>query len=197
MSQSDPIVAIVYHSGYGHTKVQAEHVQKGAEEGGATTYLVDASELSSPDEGPWDHLDGADAIIFGSPTYMGSVSGPFEMFADATSKRWFNGTWNDKLAAGFSNSGSFSGDKVVALQRMMTLAMQHQMIWVSLGLMPGKPDHPGDDEENLNRLGFYMGAGAQSDNDKGPDVVPRASDLATARHLGRRVATVAKRYSRG
>ena len=191
-----PSIAIVYHSGYGHTKVQAEHVLKGAEAGGATARLVNAADLSTPDEGPWDVLDAADAIIFGSPTYMGSVTGPFETFADATSKRWQQGTWNDKLAAGFSNSGSFSGDKVVTLQRLFVLAMQHQMIWVSLGLMPGKPDHPGDDESNLNRLGFYIGAAAQSDNDKGPDVVPRASDLATARHLGRRVAEVAARYRR-
>ena len=189
-------VAIVYHSGYGHTKVQAQHVQRGAEEAGARVDLLDASDLSKPDEGPWDRLDAADVIVFGSPTYMGSVSGPFEQFADATSKRWFTGAWNDKLAAGFTNSGSFSGDKVVALQRMVTLAMQHQMIWVSLGLMPGNPAHPGDDESNLNRLGFYMGAGAQSDNGVGPDEVPRASDLATARHLGRRVVEVAGRYTR-
>ena len=192
-----PKIAVVYHSGYGHTKKQAEHVVKGAEDGGADVTLVDAGELADPEQGPWDALDGADAIIFGSPTYMGSVSGPFEQFADASSKRWFAQAWKDKLAAGFSNSSSFSGDKLASLQRMNVLAMQHGMIWVGLGLMPGKPDHPGDDASNLNRLGFYLGAAAQSDNDKGPDQVPRASDLATAEHLGRRVAEVAGRYSLG
>lgn len=189
-------VAVVHHSGYGHTKVQAEHVVKGAEEAGGSVDLIDASDLASPDEGPWDVLNDADVIVFGSPTYMGSVSGPFEAFADASSKRWFEGKWKDKLAAGFTNSGSLSGDKVGALQRMTTLAMQHQMIWISLGLMPGKPQHPGDDAENLNRLGFYAGAAAQSD-DGPPDETPGASDLATARHLGRRVVEVAGRYTRG
>ena len=192
-----PAIAIVYHSGYGHTKVQAEHVMRGAEEAGGTVSLLDASELSDPGEGPWDALDGADAIIFGSPTYMGSVSGPFEQFADASSKVWFNQGWKDKLAGGFTNSSSFAGDKQGTLQRMAVLAAQHGMVWGSLGLMPGKPDHPGTDEDNLNRLGFYLGAAAQSDNDKGPDEVPRASDLATARHLGRRVVEVANRYARG
>ena len=192
-----PKIAIVYHSGYGHTKKQAEHVMKGAKDAGADVSFLDAAELGNPEEGPWDALDAADAIIFGSPTYMGSVSGPFEQFADASSKKWFNQAWKDKLAAGFTNSSSFAGDKQGTLQRLHVLAMQHGMIWVSLGLMPGKPSHPGDDEDNLNRLGFYIGAAAQSDNDKGPDEVPRASDLATARHLGRRVAEVAGRYRRG
>ena len=187
-------IAIVYHSGYGHTKVQAEHVQRGAEEAGGTVSLLDAADLQAPDEGPWDKLHGADAIIFGSPTYMGSVTGPFEQFADATSKTWAQQGWKDKLAAGFTNSSSFAGDKQGTLQRMAVLAAQHGMIWVPLGLMPGDPSHPGDDEDNLNRLGFYLGAAAQSDKDKGPDEVPRSSDLATARHLGRRVVEVAGRY---
>ena len=191
-----PKIAIVYHSGYGHTKKQAEHVVKGAKDAGGDVTLLDASELSSPDEGPWSTLHEADAIIFGSPTYMGSVSGPFEQFADASSKAWFEQKWKDKLAAGFTNSSSFAGDKQGTLQRLAVLAAQHGMIWISVGLMPGKPDHPGDDPENLNRHGFYLGAAAQSDNDKGPDDVPRASDLATAEHLGRRVVEVANRYSR-
>lgn len=187
-------VAIVYHSGYGHTKVQAEHVKKGAEDAGAEVSFLNAEDLADPEKGPWDALDAADAIIFGSPTYMGSTSGPFEQFADATSKRWFSQAWKDKLAAGFSNSGSFSGDKVHTLQRFAVLAAQHSMVWVSLGLMPGNPSHPGDDAENLNRLGYYLGAGAQSDVDKGPDEGPRASDLATAEHLGKRVVEVAKKF---
>lgn len=179
-------VAIVYHSGFGHTEKQAEAVARGAEEAGAEVKLVKAGELGSPDEGPWDELDKADAIIFGSATYMGSVAGVFEQFADATSKRWSSGAWKDKLAAGFSCSGSFHGDKAVTLIRMVTLACQHSMIWVSVGLMPGNPSHPGDDPENLNRHGFYMGAAAQAGN-VSPEEEPGASDLATARHLGRRL----------
>ncbi len=184
------IVAIVYHSGFGHTEKQAEAVGQGAREGGAEVDIILATDLQSPDTGPWDRLDAADAIIFGSPTYMGSVSGPFEMFADATSKRWFAGAWKDKLAAGFTCSSSFSGDKQMTLMRMCTLAMQHSMLWVSLGLMSGRSEHPGTDPENLNRLGFYFGAAAQAGNVPA-DQEPEASDLATAAHLGRRVATLA------
>ena len=191
-----PKIAIVYHSGYGHTKKQAEHVMKGAKDAGADVSFLDAAELGNPEEGPWDALDAADAIIFGSPTYMGSVSGPFEQFADATAKKWFAQAWKDKLAAGFTCSSNLAGDKQGTLQRMAVLAAQHGMIWVNLGLMPGEPKHPGDDAGNLNRLGFFLGAAAQAGNVP-PEQEPGASDLATAEHLGRRVAEVAGRYSRG
>ena len=188
-----PKIAIVYHSGYGHTKKQALAVATGARSAGAEVEVVEAADLHDPEQGPWDALDAADAIIFGSPTYMGSVAGPFETFADATSKRWFTQAWKDKLAAGFSCSSSFSGDKTGTLQRFVTLACQHGMIWVSLGLMPGTPAHPDTDEDNLNRLGFYMGAGAQAGNDASPEEAPTNGDLATAHHLGRRVAEQAAR----
>ena len=62
--------------------------------------------------GPVGILDAADAIIFGAPTYTSSISGPFKVFMDATSKKWFAHAWKDKIAAGFTNSGSHSGDKL-------------------------------------------------------------------------------------
>ncbi|QPH52670.1 flavodoxin family protein [Pontivivens ytuae] len=189
-------VAIVYHSGYGHTEKQAEAVAEGARDAGAEVEVLKADDLTSPDSGPWEALDSADAIIFGSPTYMGSVSGTFEQFADASSKKWQSAAWKDKLAAGFTNSGSFSGDKVLTLLRMVVLAAQQQMIWISLGQPGAEQIHPGDDPENLNRMGYYLGAAAQSDVDKGPDVVPRASDLASARALGRRVVEIAGKFNR-
>jgi multimeric flavodoxin WrbA len=115
---------------------------------------------------------------------MGTASGAFHAFAEATSKRWSTRAWSDKLAAGFTNSGSMSGDKMHTLQYLALLAAQHGMLWVSLGLLPGwntTASSPQDD----NRLGFYLGAGAQSFNDT-PAV--HDADLNTARHLGRRVA---------
>ena len=65
---------------------------------------------------------------------MGTASGAFHQFAEATSKRWFTDAWQDKLAAGFTNSGSKSGDKGHTLQFFQTLAAQHGMHWVNLGL---------------------------------------------------------------
>lgn len=188
-------IVIVYHSGYGHTEKQMESVAEGARSAGGDVTILKATDLQDPEQGPWDTLEAADAIIFGSPTYMGSTSGPFEMFADASSKAWFEQKWKDKIAAGFTNASNLDGDKSHTLHRFFTLAMQHGMVWVGAGLPPMGPIHPGEDPENLNRLGTYAGAAAQSDHDKGPDVVPRASDLANARHLGKRVTEMSARFT--
>ncbi|MFD3756797.1 flavodoxin family protein [Streptomyces sp. NPDC058622] len=182
-----PVVSIAYHSGYGHTAVVAEAVRIGALEAGATVHLI---KVDTIDDAQWELLDASDAIVFGSPTYMGTASGAFHVFAEATSKRWFGDVWQDKVAAGFTNSGSKSGDKLHTLQYFQTLAAQHAMSWVNLGLKPGWNSTAGS-ENDLNRLGFFSGAAAQTNSDEGPEGVHQA-DIATAEHLGRRVAEHAR-----
>ncbi|MGV8825473.1 flavodoxin family protein, partial [Methylibium petroleiphilum] len=112
-------IVIVFHSGYGHTRRMAESVAQGA---GGELLAIDA-EGNLP-EGGWEKLAAADAIIMGSPTYMGSVSWQFKKFADASSKPWFGQAWKDKLFAGFTNSASMNGDKLSTLHYLFTLAMQ-------------------------------------------------------------------------
>ncbi|MED7829039.1 flavodoxin family protein, partial [Streptomyces chiangmaiensis] len=129
-----PVVAIAYHSGYGHTTILAEAVRDGAVQAGAVVHLIKVDEITDEQ---WGLLDASDAIVFGSPTYMGTASGAFHQFAETTSKRWFVHSWKDKLAAGFSNSGAKSGDKLHTLQYFAVLAAQHGMNWVNLGLHPG------------------------------------------------------------
>ncbi|MBT2398038.1 flavodoxin family protein [Streptomyces sp. ISL-100] len=187
-----PVVSIAYHSGYGHTAVVAEAVRAGAADAGATVHVIKVDEISDEQ---WELLDASDAIVFGSPTYMGTASGAFHQFAEDSSKRWFTDTWHNKLAAGFTNSASKSGDKLHTLQFFQTLAAQHAMHWVSLGLKPGWNSTEGS-ENDLNRLGFFSGAGAQTNSDEGPDGVHKA-DIATAEHLGRRIAETAKVFAAG
>jgi NAD(P)H dehydrogenase (quinone) len=105
-------VAVLFHSGFGHTARQAEAVRRGIERvaGASALYLT-----SDEAQGRLDDLELADAIIFGAPTYMGSASGPFKTFMDSTSKAYATGAWKDKIAAGFTNSASRSGDKLATL----------------------------------------------------------------------------------
>jgi hypothetical protein len=70
------------------------------------------------------------------------------------------------------------------------------MHWVNLGLPPGNNNTHGS-EQDLNRLGFWLGAAAQSNNDQGPAFAPSESDLLTAEHLGERVARVTQQFVRG
>lgn len=184
-------VAIVYHSGYGHTKVIAEAVARGVGSiGGSTPHLIPVDTIDAH----WDTLAAADAIIFGAPTYMGSASAQFKGFMDASSKHW--GKWRDKIAAGFTNSASQSGDKLSTLTQLAVFAAQHQMIWTSLGLMPGNNSSTGT-VDDLNRLGAFLGAMSQSNADQGAELTPSSADQRTAEYLGTRVAEVAGRWQRG
>lgn len=184
-------VAVAYHSGYGHTEVLAQAVAAGVENAGAKALTVSVADIDKVD---WDALNSADAIIFGSPTYMGSVSGQFKTFMDASSKIWFEGGWKDKLAAGFTNSSSQSGDKLNTLIQLSVYAAQQGMNWVSLGLMPGNNSSQGD-ETDLNRIGSYLGAMAQSNADEGAEITPPQADRQTAEILGARVAVAAQRWA--
>jgi len=185
-------IAIVYHSGYGHTEKQAQAVARGAASVRDTRVsLVPVGEIDQR----WDELEQADGIIFGSPTYMGGVSAPFKAFMDGSSKVWAQQKWQGKLAGGFTNSASYSGDKLNTLIQLAVFAAQHGMHWINLGLLPGNNSSSGSPED-LNRIGSYLGAMAQSNADAGADTAPPLSDLRTAEHLGRRVALTAQQFVR-
>ncbi|TWD73361.1 multimeric flavodoxin WrbA [Kribbella amoyensis] len=195
MSNNPARIAVAYHSGYGHTAQQAEAVAAGASVvPGAVVELVPLDELT--DE-VWQRLAAADAIVFGSPTYMGGPSAVFKAFAEASAKVWADDlAWRDKIAAGFTNSKAMSGDKLNSLVYFSILAAQHGMIWVGLDLYPGWSESTASSED-LNRLGSWLGAMAQSDADLSAEKAPPATDLRTAAALGTRVATVTIRHLRG
>ena len=145
------------------------------------TLLAISAEGELP-EGGWDTLLGADAIIFGSPTYMGGASWQFKKFADASSKPWFGQAWKDKIGAGFTNSASMNGDKFSTISYFITLAMQQGMVWVGTGLMPAntKAAKHGD----VNYVAGFSGALSVSPADASPDEAPNEGDLETVKTRG-------------
>jgi NAD(P)H dehydrogenase (quinone) len=173
-------VAVVFHSGYGHTQRVAEHVAKGA---GADLVAIDAD--GNLTEAQWATLDAADAIIMGSPTYMGMASWQFKKFADATSKKWFTSAWNNKVAGGFTCSAGLSGDKLSTLQYFVTLSMQLGMVWVGQSIIGN-----GTGDNVVNRISSYTGVMAQCGPQDPADKIPQG-DLDTAVAYGKRVAEVA------
>ena len=168
-------VAVVFHSGYGHTQRVAQFVAEGAD---AQLVAIDADGNLTDDQ--WATLNEADAIIMGSPTYMGMASWQFKKFADATSKMWFTGAWKDKVAGGFTCSASPSGDKLSTLQYFITLAMQQGMIWVG---------QPAMNDGTINRIGSNSGVMAQVGPTSPAADIPQG-DLDTAKAYGQRVAQV-------
>jgi multimeric flavodoxin WrbA len=181
------LIAVVYHSENGHTEKQAAAVANGVKKFGAHAIMYEVDGRFSA----WDELEKADAIIFGSPTYMGSASAQFKAFMDASSTNVFypNFKWKNKVAAGFTNSASQAGDKSETLSQFTIFAAQHGMHWVNLGLPPANNSSKGSEHE-LNRLGYWIGAAAQSNADEGAEITPPLADLQTASYLGERVARV-------
>jgi NAD(P)H dehydrogenase (quinone) len=179
-------VAVVFHSGYGHTQRMAQSVADGA---GGELVTVDAEGNLS--DAQWAMLNTADAIIMGSPTYMGSVSWQFKKFADASSKQWFSQAWKDKVFAGFTNSATMNGDKLSTLHYLFTLAMQHGGIWVGTAMMPS--NSKAAQRNDINYMGSFSGAMAQSPSDASAAEMPQG-DLDTARLFGKRVAEVTAKF---
>ena len=183
-------IAIVFYSGYGHTARQAEAVRAGAASvTGAEVTLLPISKEGDLPAGGWDTLAAQDAIIYGSPTYMGGPAWQFKKFADESSKPWFTQAWKDKVAAGFTNSASVNGDKFSTISYFFTLSQQHSQIWIGTGLMPANAKGSGPDD--VNWTAGFAGALAISPSDASADEAPRAGDLETARLLGVRVAAYA------
>jgi multimeric flavodoxin WrbA len=180
-------IAVVFHSGYGHTLRMAQSVAEGAD---ADLVTIDVD--GNVSEAGWATLNEADAIIMGSPTYMGSVSWQFKKFADASSKPWFSQAWKDKVFAGFTNSATMNGDKLSTLHYLFTLAMQHGGIWVGTGIMPS--NSKAAQRNDVNYVGSFSGAMAQSPSDSSPsEMLP--GDLETARLFGKRVAEVTAKFN--
>ncbi len=176
-------LAIVYHSGHGHTEHIAGHVLAGARQvDGVESQILHAEQLAKR---PGD-LVAFDAIVMGSPTYLGGVSGPFKSFMDATGRLWAQQSLRGKLAAGFTVSSLPAGDKQSTLLSMFVFAMQHGMLWVGNPILPEQ--HRGVPyDEAANRLGSWSGLMAQAGHSSPADsFVP--GDVKTARLFGRHFA---------
>ena len=179
-------IVVVYHSGYGHTQRIAQEVAAGAD---AELLAIDAD--GNLPEGGWEQLAAADAIVFGTPTYMGGPSWQFKKFADASSKAWFTRAWQDKFFAGFSVSASLNGDKGQTLAYLNTLAAQHGGLWISLGMLPANTQAA--TRNDVNNLGGSVGLLVQAPSDAGADKIPQG-DVDTARKFGERVAAVVGKF---
>lgn len=198
-----PKIAIVYSSGHGHTRTIAEHIQQGALAfAGTEAELIEITFDQIGTDGRWadanimQRLDAADAIVFGAPTYMGSAHGLFKLFLEAGFTPWLNQVWKDKIAAGFTNSASRSGDKLVALEQFSIFAAQMAMVWVGVGDQPGG-NFSDSRVSDINLNGSWLGLITQSVADGTPENAPHPGDRHSAERFGRRIARASARWMVG
>jgi NAD(P)H dehydrogenase (quinone) len=188
-------IAIIYFSGTGNTHLMAEAIAAGAQKNSDTTVQLLRISGEQIVNGRWKDeamvttLNQADAIVFGSPTYMGGVAAQFKAFVDGVSSAWAQQLWKDKIAGGFTHSGGLSGDKQGTLIYLAINAAQHSMIWVGAGEM-AQPN-------GVNRLGSYQGVMGQATPDftgaKKVELDP--GDRLSCELYGQRIAAATQRWN--
>ena len=175
------LIAIVYHSGFGHTEFLAKKIKSGIEKSNVILYKV-SDFFDNQDK--LQELSKADMIVFGSPTYMGSVSADFKKFMDMTSKVWYTQGWKDKFASGFTCSGSLNGDKANTMNTLFTFSSQHSMIWISQGIFS---------DGTLNPLSSWAGLYAQAANTE-PEKSFDDNNIKTAVAFGKRLDSFINKF---
>jgi NAD(P)H dehydrogenase (quinone) len=114
-------VLIVYDSRTGNTEKMAEAVAKGAK-------TVEGAEVSiiGIERAKLDDLVGADAIILGSPTYYGNMSGKMKEFIDKSYN--VHGELKGKVGGAFTSSGGTACGAETALLSMLKAMLIHGMV---------------------------------------------------------------------
>ncbi len=193
-------VAIIYYSSTGTNKQIAEAVAKGALDSGAEVRIRKVRETvpdSVIDSNPaWralvdslknepsaelDDLDWADAVIFGTPTRFGNVSGQLKTFIDTAGGLWFQKKLQNKVYAGFTSAMNTHGGQEATLLSLYTSFYHFGGIVVP----------PGYTDSSV----FAAGGNPYGPSvTTGPDHAgPTDADKAHASYLGKRVAEIAKK----
>ncbi|BFT63494.1 NAD(P)H:quinone oxidoreductase [Pseudomonas moorei] len=189
---------VLYHSMYGHIETMAQHVAEGARSvPGVEVTIKRVPEVMDPEafkaaHGKTDQaapiatpaeLSGYDAIIFGTPTRFGNMSGQMRNFLDQTGGLWATGALVGKIASVFTSTGTGGGQEMTITSTWTTLA-HHGMVIVPIGYSdPALFDisQPGG--------GTPYGAStiAGGDGSRQPD----SRELRIAHHQGQYVAKIA------
>ncbi|HCF2613275.1 TPA: NAD(P)H:quinone oxidoreductase [Pseudomonas aeruginosa] len=191
-------VLVLYHSMCGHIETMAQQVAEGARR----VPGVEVSLKRVPETMPADAFKAAhgkvdqpapiaspgeladyDAILFGTPTRFGNMSGQMRNFLDQTGGLWAKGALVGKLASVFTSTGTGGGQEMTITSTWTTLA-HHGMIIVPIGYSdPALFD--------ISQVGGGTPYGASTiaggDGSRQPD----ARELGIARHQGEYVSKLA------
>ena len=146
MTQTNPIILVLYYSRHGATRKLAELIAQGIESiPGAEARLrtvpavSTVAEATAPDipatGAPYVELqDLADCagLAMGSPTRFGNMASALKYFLDGTSADWLAGTLAGKPAAVFTSTGSLHGGQESTLLSMMIPLLHHGMLVMGL-----------------------------------------------------------------
>lgn len=191
-------VLVLYHSMYGHIDTLAKAVAEGARRvEGVEVSIKRVPETMDPEafaraggrqdfdtpEASPQELADYDAVIFGTPTRFGNMSGQMRNFLDQTGGLWAKGALRGKVASVFTSTGTGGGNETTITSFWHTLA-HHGMIIVPIGYGAAELF-----DISQVRGGSPYGASTLAGGDGSRQ--PSEEELAICRHQGEHVAKVA------
>lgn len=191
-------VLVLFHSLYGHIERMAHAVAEGVHDvPGATATLKRVPEHLSGDAlaqigaaipkapvADAGELADYDAIVFGTPTRFGNMTGQMRNFLDQTGALWLKGALVGKLGSVFTSTATQHGGQESTILTFHPTLLHHGMIVV--GLPYTEQRQMGLDEiKGGSPYGAATIAGGQGERS------PSEQELGMARFQGRHVATIA------
>lgn len=117
-----PKALVLYFSKSGHTKRMAEAIAEGLGQASVSVTLLDVAKAKV------EELDGADAVVLGSPTYYGTMAAQMKDFLDRSVK--FHGKLSGKIGGAFCSSGMLGGGNETTVISLLQALLIHGMIVV-------------------------------------------------------------------
>lgn len=193
-------VLVLYYSAYGHIEQMAEAVAEGAREAGATVDIKRVPELVPEDVAKASYykmdqkapvatiadLENYDAIVIGTGTRFGRMSGQMANFLDQAGGLWARGALNGKVGAAFTSTATQHGGQETTLFSIITNMLHFGMTVVGL-------DYGFQGQMDNSKIvgGAPYGATTIANGDGSRQ--PGPEELDGARYLGRRVANTASK----
>ena len=200
-------VLIVFYSMYGHIYNMAEAVAQGAREAGGVDVELRRVPETLPQEvlekmgaveaqkafahvpvATVDELASADAIIFGTPTRFGNMTGQMRQFLDATGQLWAKGALVGKVGSVFTSTATQHGGQESTLLSFHTNLLHHGMVVVGLPYA-FQGQMRTDELTGGSPYGASTIAGGRGER------MPSENELAGARFQGKHVAAIAKKLA--
>lgn len=192
-------ILVLYHSMYGHIETMAQAVAKGAREVAGAEVVVKRVPETMPDEAfkaaggkanqaapvaqPAELAD-YDAIIFGTGTRFGNMTGQMRTFLDQTGGLWATGKLVGKVGSVFTSSATQHGGQESTILTFHPTLLHHGMVVV--GLPYAEQRQMGLDEiKGGSPYGASTIAGGQGERQ------PSEQELGMAAFQGRHVAQIA------
>jgi len=136
-----------------------------------------------------EELEGADAVIFGTPSYLGNMSGQMRTFLDSLGDLWKRNALVGKVGSVFVSSGSQHGRQEAAILSFHPTLLHLGMVIVGL-------PYSFESQRRIDEVAGGSPYGASTITGRAGERMPSETELAGARFQGKHVTEIASKLAR-